>query len=428
MIDALDECPISDGNGSIVRHSFLRGLVRLQNEEGFNLLAISRQDQEIATHFEGAASVEIQASSEDVQYYVDVRLGDLPSFVRKREKLKQSIKDSITEAAKDMYEFICRCSGELLTCLRFLLARLYFNLLLDESNEKGIRRMLEQFRTGSQSDAYDHAYSETMSRIERQGANASGLAKKTIRWIINAKRNLTVAELEHALAIELESSEFDETNITDIEQLASYCCGLVLVDKQTTEVKLVHYTTQNHFEGALKSWFPEVLDHITDSCLTYLSNNVFEEDRFEDKEEIKKIPNEYPFYNYSSLNWGHHFREAPGDRSILLKFIQSKAKLTGYDRCGFETLNWEPEPKTRDIKAEHIAAHFNLEHLMQELLVTNPDNVNIQDSRKQTPLFLAAIHGHESMAELLLWAPKLTSQTRMENHHCMLLQIRATRG
>ncbi|KAJ5625445.1 hypothetical protein N7510_001754 [Penicillium lagena] len=404
VIDALDECPVSDGNGSSVRHSFLRELVRLQNEAGFNLLATSRQDQEIAAHFEGAASVEIQASSEDIQYYVDFRLSDLPSFVRKREKLQQSIKDSITEAAKDMYESIRRSSGngELLICLRFLLARLYFNLLLDESNEKGIRRMLEQFRTGSQSNAYDHAYSETMSRIERQGANASGLAKKTIGWIIHAKRNLTVAELEHALAIELESSEFDETNITDIEQLTSYCCGLVLVDEQTTEVKLVHYTTQNHFERALKSWFPEILDHITDSCLTYMSYNVFEDDRFEDKEEVKNIPNEYPFYNYSSLNWGHHFREAPGDRSILLNFIQSKAKLAGYDRCGFETSNWKPEPKTSDIKAEHIAAYFNLEQLMQELLVINPGNVNIQDSRKQTPLFLAASHGHESMAKLLL--------------------------
>jgi Cdc6-like AAA superfamily ATPase len=105
VIDALDECPISDGNHA-VRHSFLRELVRLQNEEGFNLLATSRQDQEIAAHFEGSASVEIQASSEDIQYYVDVRLDDLPSFVRKREKLKQAIKDSITEAAKEMYEFI----------------------------------------------------------------------------------------------------------------------------------------------------------------------------------------------------------------------------------------------------------------------------------------------------------------------------------
>lgn len=401
VIDALDECAISDGNHTI-RRSFIRELVQLQKEEGFNLLATSRQDQEIAAHFEGSASVEIQASSEDIQYYVDIRMNDLPSFVRKRERLKESIKDGITKAARDMYVLIGSRIEEVLICFRFLLARLYFNLLLDESNEKGIWRMLEEFRTGSQSNAYDHAYNETVSRIERQGANASGLAKKTIGWVINAKRSLTIAELEHALAIELETSEFDETNVTDAEQLTSYCCGLVLVDEQTTEVKLVHYTTQKYFERTLKSWYPEILDHITDSCLTYLSYDVFEEDRFEAKEEVEKIPVEYPFYSYSSLNWGHHFREAPGDKSILLKFLQSEAKLIGYDRCGFEPLGWKPNPKTSDIKAEHIAAFFDLELLMHELLEAKPNNLNIQDSRKQTPLFLAASHGHESVAKLLL--------------------------
>jgi hypothetical protein len=148
-----------------------------------------------------------------------------------------------------MYEIFYICNKEVLTCLRFLLARIYFNLFLDEGNEKGIRKKLEQFRAGSQSNAYDHAYSETMNRIECQGLNASELVKRTIGWIINAKTILTITELEHALAVEIGTSEFDETNITDIEQLTSYCCGLVLVDKQTTKVKLVHYTTQNYFES-----------------------------------------------------------------------------------------------------------------------------------------------------------------------------------
>lgn len=58
---------------------------------------------------------------------------------------------------------------------------------------------------------------------------------------MDAKRTLTVAELEHALAVEIETSEFDETNIADIEQLTSYCCGLVIVDEQTSNVTLVHY-------------------------------------------------------------------------------------------------------------------------------------------------------------------------------------------
>jgi hypothetical protein len=190
--------------------------------------------------------------------------------------------------------------------------------------------MLEQFRTGSESNAYDHAYNETMSRIDRQSANASDLAKKTIGWILNAKRTLTVAELEHALAVEIETSEFDETNITDIEQLTSYCCGLVIVDEQTRNVTLVHYTTQKYFEGTWKTWFPNIHGLMADSCLTYVSYDVFE-DRFQTEAEIEGIPREYPFYNYASHNWGHHFREGPEIPSNALKFLQSQAKISAYD-------------------------------------------------------------------------------------------------
>ncbi|KAL4782320.1 ankyrin repeat-containing domain protein [Aspergillus varians] len=385
VIDALDECLITDGSRSI-RRPFLRELVRLQSEVGFSLLATSRPDMEIAAHFEQGVSVEIQASKEDIQYYVDVRMDDLPSFVRKRPRLQQCIKDCITEAAKDM----------------FLLARLYFNLLLAEANEKGIRRMLAHFRTASQSNAYDDAYRETMSRVERQGANASDLAKKTIGWIVNAKENLTVAELEHALAVEIGSPEFDEANITDIEQLTAYCCGLVIVDEQMSQVKLVHYTTQKYFQSTWKTWFPDIHGFITDSCVTYISYEVFEEDRFAAGEEVDKIPDEYPFYNYSSLNWGHHFREWPGDQSMALKFLQSEAKVAGYNRCGFEPLGWVHNLNMTGLKAEHIAAWFNLEQLIQKLLEANPDNFDIQASGGGTPLLIAATCGHEAMAKLLL--------------------------
>jgi hypothetical protein len=82
VIDALDECPVSDSNTS-VREPFLRKLVRLQNEVGFSPFVTTRPDKDIESHFDGAASVEIQASSEDIQHYVGVHLNDLPAFVQR---------------------------------------------------------------------------------------------------------------------------------------------------------------------------------------------------------------------------------------------------------------------------------------------------------------------------------------------------------
>jgi hypothetical protein len=69
--------------------------------------------------------------------------------------------------------------------------------------------MITKFNSGSQYNVYEHAYSETVKRIEHQSADVVELAKRTIGWIANAKGPHTVAQLEHALAIEISSHEFD---------------------------------------------------------------------------------------------------------------------------------------------------------------------------------------------------------------------------
>jgi ankyrin repeat protein len=240
-----------------------------------------------------------------------------------------------------------------------------------------------------------------MGRIERQGPNAADLAKKTIGWIINAKRILTAAELEHALAIEVGSPEFDEANITDMEQLTAYCCGLVTLDEQTTQVKLVHYTTQKYFEKSWKKWFPDIHRAIADSCLTYVAYDLFEDERFSAPDEVNRIELEYPFYSYAASYWGRHFREFPGDDMLALKFLQNKAKVSGYYRCGLNPFS-QILPRPSGLAAAHIVAYFNLEHIMQQLLDVNPDELDIQNSENETPLFLAAYYGHLATAELLL--------------------------
>ena len=65
--------------------------------------------------------------------------------------------------------------------------------------------MIDNISTGSQYNAYEHAYHEPVKRIECQSAEIEELAKMTIGWIANAKNPLIVAQLEHALAIEIES-------------------------------------------------------------------------------------------------------------------------------------------------------------------------------------------------------------------------------
>lgn len=77
-------------------------------------------------------------------------------------------------------------------------------------------------------------------------------------------------ELRHALAIEIEGSEFDEESLDDIKDIISVCCGLVIIDPETQTAKLVHDTTQEYFKKADSQHFPNGREDTAVSCLTYL--------------------------------------------------------------------------------------------------------------------------------------------------------------
>ncbi len=58
--------------------------------------------------------------------------------------------------------------------------------------------------------------------------------------------------------------------------MVSVCTGLVIVDKESNIIRLVHYTTQEYFKQTQKEWFPTTEAEITTICVTYLSFSVFD--------------------------------------------------------------------------------------------------------------------------------------------------------
>ena len=85
-----------------------------------------------------------------------------------------------------------------------------------------------------------------MERIEGQVIHQNELAKQVLSWITCAKRPLTTAELQHALAVEVDEAELDEENVPQIEDMVSVCAGLVTIDEESDIIRLVHYTTQDY--------------------------------------------------------------------------------------------------------------------------------------------------------------------------------------
>ena len=276
---------------------------------------------------------------------------------------------------------------------RFLLVRLYLNLIFDERNEKRVRALVTQLQSGS--GAYDHAYDETMKRIKQQSSFSQDLAKRILGWVTFSARPLTAVELQEAIAVEIGEPSFDETNITDIEDMISVCSGLVIIEEHSNIAKLVHFTAQEYLKRMCYSWFPDVDHLLTDTCLTYLSF-----DNFDDSSSTQgdtQIQREgYPFYQYSAHEIGTHLSKSFGNVSILLAFLMNDAKIS---RCMREIFGLSETDCS--FTGLHFASLFGLENIMEATPLTEC-NVNAWDYLNRTPLTWAAGSGNEKIARLLL--------------------------
>jgi predicted ATPase len=98
IIDALDECQVSDGS----RGKFLSEIFNLQVKTEVSLFATSRFIPEIINLFEGSISLEIRAKDEDVRLYLDEKMSQLRPFVLRNLSLREEIKIEISKAVNGM--------------------------------------------------------------------------------------------------------------------------------------------------------------------------------------------------------------------------------------------------------------------------------------------------------------------------------------
>jgi hypothetical protein len=99
IIDALDECQVSEGG----RTRFLAELFDLQARTGASLLTTSRFIPEIVKQFEGRSTqLEIRATNDDLRRYLDGNMWKLPLFVSSKPYLQMEVKTAITNAVDGM--------------------------------------------------------------------------------------------------------------------------------------------------------------------------------------------------------------------------------------------------------------------------------------------------------------------------------------
>lgn len=214
-----------------------------------------------------------------------------------------------------------------------MLALIYLDSLEDKLAPKKIKRALaniQQQRRGSSEDeraqVLDRAYDQTMERINGQKPGMKELALQDLIWTTFAKEQITSAELQHALAVEVGELELDEEDIRQIDTILSVCAGLVTLDEESKIVRLVHYTTQEYLQKTQVRWCPgsDAEFNIATTCIAYLSLNEFQSGFCH---ILSERAQSYPLYEYAARNWGYHVQGASRSCPGVLAFLQCTEKL-----------------------------------------------------------------------------------------------------
>lgn len=297
--------------------------------------------------------------------------------------------------------------------LRFLLAQLYVDMLVGKRSRAALRTALKGLRKASAispngPSALDEAYNKALERIQRQRGDLPRDALLILSWIVKAKRQITVPELRDALAVEIGKSALDGENAPTIEHMTKACAPLIVVDRESNIVRLVHYTTQEYFERTQDIWFKNAQIDITKISITYLSFSVFEsgfctsQAQFDDRLKTNNL------YHYAAENWGHHAREALNiglEAIVIVDFLENETKREAFSQAlmvaqSQRTYN-SSQDAPRHVTALHLAAYFGLYDVAIKLLEKGHDP-DIKYTKGITPLWWACRNGHAQVVKLLL--------------------------
>ena len=282
---------------------------------------------------------------------------------------------------------------------RFLPASLYIEAILRRTTLAGRGETLKLIKDGS---GFGDAYGSTLVCIMTQDEEKATLAMAALRWICYSERPLQVDELCHALAVEIGATDFNLQNIPSIDTLLDYCQGLIVVDSETSTVRLIHYTVQEYL-CSYPGLFSKPHSILAETCLTYLNSQY-----------VKRLtphsmppPQSMSFLKYSARYWGTHTKKDLSDHAMALAL----ELLSQYEDhiSAVSLLKQVLHPSLRPATATsplfsglHCASFFGIVELVTVLIYDEGCEIDQQDCVGRTPLAWAAKNGHEAVVKALL--------------------------
>ncbi|KAH7111654.1 ankyrin repeat-containing domain protein [Dactylonectria estremocensis] len=330
--------------------------------------------------------INVFAHSTDVEGYLNSKMRTskrMSSWIAKDPTLRDDVIHKLLEKTDGM----------------FLLAHLQMEDLCKRSSLKNVRSSLDSL-VGDM-EAF---YKKALQRIEDQQDDDRHLARKALSFVFYAKRPLKLDELFHALSIEPGDIDFDKTAFTETHILLSATAGLLLVDEQTNDARLVHLTLHEYLEKHQSHLLEPESDFAT-TCLTYLSFETFGRGPCTSEKDLDQRIRQYAFLPYASHHWGHRFAtNQEQDVDEIVRFLGDEAKLASSIQMLYIPRHrrdgWH-DCFPRGFTSLHAAAHWGLEGMFAAVCRADTD-ANCQDSQRMTALHLCSRRGFAELTRLLL--------------------------
>jgi cytohesin len=293
-----------------------------------------------------------------------------------------------------------------------------------------LRRQLNQLPT-----SLDETYERVLKEIDSTGQGRH--ARRLLHCLAVAMRPLRVEELAEVLAFELDTAEGEiprfhpEWRWEDQEQaVLSACSSLIVIlnGDNSRVIQFSHFSVKEYLTsdrlaiatGDVSRYHiilePAhlILARACHGALINLDNHVNEECNETNVNGVNKNNGDIPLFKYAAEHWTSHAQV--GNVSSLLKdtmetlFDPNKpyflAWIQIHDTCYLQNDYWDREgqqirPKIKP-KPLYYAALYGFHDLVQNLIVTHPEQVNDCGGDHASPLVAALSRNYLRVAELLL--------------------------
>lgn len=236
--------------------------------------------------------------------------------------------------------------------------------------------------------------------------------ERTLRWIALAVKPLSVAEIAHAISVEVEERSFDDS--LDIRIILTLCSSLVR--EVNGVLSCSHFSVKEYLmkispEGPVARFRISDSDHsiLAQTCLTYLLLDDFDRQGGLTPADLKPVDDtrsirmwkddpypRYPFYHYAASRWVDHAKCCREDDtvSMLKGTLFSPAKTDQFlfwahlllaEMLFEDIFDMELSQNMYDITPLHLACIFLFTDVV-DMLVRNGAKANATSAVLGSPL------------------------------------------